>query len=199
MPHAAVVIAPGVDYFPGFLDRAAQEALRDEVLAILEPRAAVSPAHAAHRQAVFGLDEQLRPARLGLGRSRLSLSADPSGDRTPVAGDAAEAPRRLRSDRPRRAAAGGLPHQCLRLRRADGPAPGPRRRGTLRPRRLAIARRYGAVPGRRASTQRADPLLPPRLGRRDVACRRGPSRVPRRRPHHRRLVDPPASRAAGSI
>ena len=35
-PHAKVAIAPGVDYFPGFLDRAAQEALRDEVLAILE-------------------------------------------------------------------------------------------------------------------------------------------------------------------
>jgi alkylated DNA repair protein (DNA oxidative demethylase) len=27
--------APGVDYFPGFLDRAVQEALRDEILAIL--------------------------------------------------------------------------------------------------------------------------------------------------------------------
>ena len=36
MSHAAVSITPGVDYFPGFLDRAAQEALRDEVLAILE-------------------------------------------------------------------------------------------------------------------------------------------------------------------
>jgi DNA oxidative demethylase len=35
-PNATVAIAPGVDYFPGFLDRAAQEALRDEVLAILE-------------------------------------------------------------------------------------------------------------------------------------------------------------------
>ena len=34
--QAAVSIIPGVDYFPGFLDRAAQEALRDEVLAILE-------------------------------------------------------------------------------------------------------------------------------------------------------------------
>ena len=34
-PNATVVIAPGVDYFPGFLDRAAQAALRDEVLAIL--------------------------------------------------------------------------------------------------------------------------------------------------------------------
>ena len=36
MSHAAVSITPGVDYFPGFLDRAAQEALRDEVLAILK-------------------------------------------------------------------------------------------------------------------------------------------------------------------
>lgn len=34
--HAAVSITPGVEYFPGFLKRAAQEALRDEVLAILE-------------------------------------------------------------------------------------------------------------------------------------------------------------------
>ena len=33
--RSAVSIAPGVDYFPGFLDRAAQEALRDEVMAIL--------------------------------------------------------------------------------------------------------------------------------------------------------------------
>jgi DNA oxidative demethylase len=36
VPLAAVSIAPGVDYFPGFLDRAAQAALRDEVLAILK-------------------------------------------------------------------------------------------------------------------------------------------------------------------
>ena len=33
--RGAVSIASGVDYFPGFLDRAAQEALRDEVMAIL--------------------------------------------------------------------------------------------------------------------------------------------------------------------
>ena len=67
MPLAAIAIAPGVDYFPGFLDRAAQAALRDQVLAILEHRAALSPAHAAHRQAVFGVHEQLRASRLGLG------------------------------------------------------------------------------------------------------------------------------------
>jgi alkylated DNA repair protein (DNA oxidative demethylase) len=35
MLRAAIAIAPGVEHFPGFLDRAAQEALRDEVLAIL--------------------------------------------------------------------------------------------------------------------------------------------------------------------
>jgi DNA oxidative demethylase len=35
MPRAAISITSGVDHFPGFLDRAAQEALRDEVLAIL--------------------------------------------------------------------------------------------------------------------------------------------------------------------
>ncbi len=35
-PHATIAVAPGVSHFPGFLDRAAQEALRDEVLAILE-------------------------------------------------------------------------------------------------------------------------------------------------------------------
>jgi alkylated DNA repair protein (DNA oxidative demethylase) len=36
MPPAAIAIAPGVAHFPGFLDRAAQEALRDEVLAIFK-------------------------------------------------------------------------------------------------------------------------------------------------------------------
>jgi len=36
MPRAAVAIASGVDHFPGFLDRAAQQALRDEVMAILD-------------------------------------------------------------------------------------------------------------------------------------------------------------------
>jgi alkylated DNA repair protein (DNA oxidative demethylase) len=35
MPLAAIAIAPGVSHFPDFLDRAAQAALRDEVLAIL--------------------------------------------------------------------------------------------------------------------------------------------------------------------
>jgi DNA oxidative demethylase len=40
---AAVVVAPGVDYFPGLLDRAAQEALRDEIGAILVEAPAFRP------------------------------------------------------------------------------------------------------------------------------------------------------------
>jgi DNA oxidative demethylase len=34
--RSRVAVAPGVDHFPGFLDRGAQEALRDAVMAILE-------------------------------------------------------------------------------------------------------------------------------------------------------------------
>ena len=81
MPPATIVIAPGVSHFPSFLDRAAQEALRDEVPGDPRVRAAVSPAHAAQWQAVFGSHEQLRRARLGLGQIRLSLPADPPRNR----------------------------------------------------------------------------------------------------------------------
>jgi DNA oxidative demethylase len=35
MAPAAIAVAPGVDYFPGFLDRAEQEALREEIGAVL--------------------------------------------------------------------------------------------------------------------------------------------------------------------
>jgi DNA oxidative demethylase len=35
MPRVDLAIAPGVEHFPGFLDRAAQEALRDAIAAIL--------------------------------------------------------------------------------------------------------------------------------------------------------------------
>jgi DNA oxidative demethylase len=42
-PNATVVIAPGVDYFPGFLDRATQEGLRDEMLTILKLAAPFRP------------------------------------------------------------------------------------------------------------------------------------------------------------
>ena len=35
MPLSAISVVPGLDYFSGFLDRAAQEALRDEIRAVL--------------------------------------------------------------------------------------------------------------------------------------------------------------------
>jgi len=35
MAPAAITVVPGVDYFPGLLDRAEQEALREEIRAIL--------------------------------------------------------------------------------------------------------------------------------------------------------------------
>jgi DNA oxidative demethylase len=35
MPLTAIAIAPGVDYFPGFLDRPAQEALKEDVEGVL--------------------------------------------------------------------------------------------------------------------------------------------------------------------
>jgi hypothetical protein len=47
MPLAAIAIAPGIDYLPGFLDRSAQEVLREKVKAIL----ALSPASASPRPA----------------------------------------------------------------------------------------------------------------------------------------------------
>jgi alkylated DNA repair protein (DNA oxidative demethylase) len=40
---AAVAVAPGVDYYPGLLDRAAQEALRDEIRATLVEAPAFRP------------------------------------------------------------------------------------------------------------------------------------------------------------
>jgi DNA oxidative demethylase len=44
------------------------------------------------------------------------------------------------------------------------------------------------------SRNAANPLRSPRLGQHSVACRRRPPRLPRRRPHHRRLFDAAPSR-----
>src|SRR6185437_8676671 len=76
-----------------------------------DPRrgAAVPPAHATLGEAVLGSDEQLRPARLGLGRSGLSLSAGAPGNRPALARDAAEPHRGLG----RIAPAAPPPEACL--------------------------------------------------------------------------------------
>ena len=42
MPRLRLAVTSGVDHFPGFLDRAAEEALRDEILAILREAPASS-------------------------------------------------------------------------------------------------------------------------------------------------------------
>ncbi len=47
MAPASIAVAPGVAYYPGYLDRAAQEALRDAIRAVLARGAALSRPHAA--------------------------------------------------------------------------------------------------------------------------------------------------------
>ena len=98
MSHAAVSIAPGVDYFPGFLDRAAQEALRDEVLAILKVAPPFRPRMPRTGKPLSVLMSNCGP--LGWVSDEAGYRYQPThpGDRTPMAGDAAAAPRRLRSD-----------------------------------------------------------------------------------------------------
>ncbi len=193
MSHAAVSITPGVEYFPGFLDRAAQEALRDEVLAILEVAPPFRP-----RMPRTGKPLSVLMSNCGA----LGWVSDERGYRYqathPETGRPWPAiPSRLVAAFAAIAPGAPLPEACL-INVYDSAA----RMGLhqdrdeeelARSRGLILARRHSAFPRRRASTQCADPLLPARIGRCDVACGREPSRVPRRRPHHRRLLDPPAS------
>ena len=90
--------------------------------------AAVRADDAAHRQAVLGADDELRPARLGLRPRRLSLPGAPPRHRPPVAGRSPTPIARVWARAAARSArAGSLPRQLLRGARQDGPAPGPRR------------------------------------------------------------------------
>ena len=112
-PLLAVAVAQGVDHFPGFLDRAAQATLRDEVMAILDEAPPFRP-----RMPRTGKPFSVLMSNCGaLGwvsdEAGYRYQADPPGDRPALAGDAAEPPRRLGENRPGRAAAGGLPHQPL--------------------------------------------------------------------------------------
>ena len=146
----AIEIAPGVRHYPGY-----SRPRRPGGAARRNPRgpcrrAAVRSAHAEDRQAVLGPDEQLRPARLGVGRTggyRYQPTHPETGAPWPPM--PARLLAALGGARARRAAAGSLPDQPLRRGRADGPASGPRRSGAVGARRLAVARRYGVVPGRR--------------------------------------------------
>ena len=68
----AVSVALGVDYFPGLLDRAAQEALRDEVRAVLiEAPDETVPAGTVSQVVQSGWtigDRVLRPAMVGVSK-----------------------------------------------------------------------------------------------------------------------------------
>jgi DNA alkylation damage repair protein AlkB len=186
-PHANVAIVPGVDYFPGFLDRVAQEALRDEVLAILKLAPPFRP----------------RMPRTGKPFSVLMSNCGPLGWVSDERGYRYQATH-PETGRPWPAmpptlliafaalAPGAPPPEACLINLYDPAA----RMGLHQDRdeeELAAPVVSFSLSRRRASTQCADPLLPPRFGRRDVAGGREPSRVPRRRPHHRRLFDPPAS------
>ena len=164
MPLAAIAIAPGVDYFPGFLDRAAQEALREEVQAILAQAPLFRPRMPRTGKPFSVMMSNCGP--LGWVSDEGGYRYQPTHPETgrPWPAMPARLARSLCDDRPGRAPAGGLPHQFLRRRRAHGPAPGPRRGGACRPRRLAVARGHRAFPRRRRprGTRRPAPSASPR-------------------------------------
>ena len=149
-PRTALAIAPGVDHFPGFLDRAAQAALCDEVMAILGEAPLFRP-----RMPRTGKPFSVQMSNCG----PLGWVSDEAGYRyqpthpetgrpwPPIPPRLLDAFAVIAPDAP-------APEACLinfyDRRRAHGPAPGPRRGGIFRSRGLAVARRNGAVPGRGA-------------------------------------------------
>jgi DNA alkylation damage repair protein AlkB len=176
-PHANVAIAPGVDYFPGFLDRAAQEALRDEVLAILKVAPPFRP----------------RMPRTAKPFSVLMSNCGPLGWVSDERGYCYQAThpetgRPWPAIPPRLVAAfaaiapGAPPPEACLINLYDAAA----RMG------LHQDRDEQELAAPVVSFSLGDTVLPPRFRRRDVACGREPSCVPRRRPHHRRIVGPSA-------
>ncbi len=150
MAPVSIAVAPGVAYFPGYLDRAAQEALRDAIRAVLEQ----APLYRA-RMPRTGKPFSVRMSNCG----PLGWVSDEAGYRYqpnhPETGRPWPAIPQSLLDAwaelaPERAAARGLPHQLLRREGAHGPASGPRRAGAFRARGVAVARRSGAVPHRGA-------------------------------------------------
>ena len=186
-------------YFPGLLDRAAQEALRDEIRAILVEAPPFRP-----RMPRTGKPFSVRMSNCGaLGwvsdETRLSLPAGPSRDRPGVAGDAAAA----RSTLWARLAPGAPPPEACLINLYDAKAQmglhqDRDEQDLAAPGRLAVARRYGAVPPRRLERERADPLVPPRIGRRDRVRRAGAARLPRRSTGSCRAPRPCSTTAGGS-
>ena len=194
-----IEIAPGVAYFPGLLDRAAQEALLADVRAILAAAPPFRP-----RMPRTGKPFSVKMSNCGA----LGWVSDENGYRYqpthPETGRAWPAmPPRLvaiwASLAPLCPAAGGLPHQSLRRQGQDGLAPGSGRAGTLCAGRVAFSRRQRAFPARRARAQRFDALDPPSVGRCDHVRRAGAARLPRDRSDRAGLLDPAWPRAGESI
>ena len=192
----AIEIAPGVRHYPGYLDRAGQEALRDEIGAVLAAAPPFVP-----RMPRTGKPFSVRMSNCG----PLGWVSDEQGYRYQPTHPETGAPwppmpARLMAVWAALAPGAPPPEACLiNLYDATArmaPAPGPRRGGALRADRVAVARRHGLVPRRRPDARRADPLVPPRLRRRDDARRTRPAGVPRDRPRLRRRVDPARRRRA---
>src|SRR4029079_1203561 len=122
------------------------------------------PADAEKRKADVGAHDQLRAARLGDRRSRLSLSAPPSRNRTALAGNARWPDRGLERARTLPARARELLDQLLRTGGKNGSAPGSGRARAWSARGVAFARRYVPVQDWGHEARRPDPQPAPGLG-----------------------------------
>ena len=172
-PLPSVVHRPlaGLRLVPGYLDRSAQERLRDELTAVI----ATSPAYTP-RMPKTGNPMSVRMTNCG----PLGWVTDERGYRYqphhPETGEPWPPIPEIVLDAWRELAGyphppGSLPGQRLWADRPHGPAPGPRRAGLRRPGGVAVARRHLPVSHRRDEARRPDPFVPPRLRRRRGARR----------------------------
>ena len=189
-PPAAVAVARGVDHFPGFLDRAAQAALRDEVMAILDEAPPFRP-----RMPRTGKPFSVLMSNCGA----LGWVSDEAGYRYqpthPETGRPWPAtPQSLLAAWGRIAPGAPPPEACL-INLYDSAA----RMGLHQDRdeeelsAPVVSLSLGDTAlFRVGGLQRNAPTRSFRLASGDAMSLtgRGPSRLPRRRPHHRRLLDP---------
>ena len=178
----AVSVAPGVDYFPGLLDRAAQEALRDEVRAILIEAPPFRP-----RMPRTGKPFSVMMSNCGA----LGWVSDESGYRYqpahPATGRAwPRMPPRLLEIWKRLAPAAPPPEACLiNLYDAKSKMGLHQDRDEQDLAAPVVSLSLGDAALFRLGgprTRRPDPLDAPRIGRRDRARRPGAARLPRGRP-----------------
>ena len=195
---AAIAVAPGVDYFPGFLDRAEQEALREEIRAILTE----APLFRA-RMPRTGKPFSVRMSNCG----PLGWVSDEAGYRyQPTHPETGRPwppmPARLFEVWAKLAPGAPTPEACL-INLYDAEAKmglhQDRDEQDLAAPVVSLSLGDSAL-FRIGGLKRGDPLalVPARIGRRHDLRRAGAARLPRRRPHHDRRLDPARRRAAGS-